>query len=98
MFIRGSMFALLLATGMLTGASPTEPEPLLHAIQRGDINTVKRLLERGATPNARYAARRSALMDAALCHTVNGVRLLLDHGADPNGSNVAGATALMWAI
>jgi len=92
------MFALLLATGMLTGASPTEPEPLLHAIQRGDINTVKRLLERGANPNARDAEGTPALMAAALYNDVNGVRLLLDHGADPNGSNVAGATALMWAI
>ena len=96
MFIRRSMLALLLATGMLTAASATDP--LLRAIQKGDINVMKRLLDRGASPNARDAEGTPALMAATLYNGVDGVKLLLDHGADPNASNVAGATALMWAI
>ena len=96
MFIRGSMLALLLATGILTAASATDP--LLRAIQTGDSTAVKRLLDGGASPNARDAEGTPALMAAALYTGVDAVKLLLDHGADPNGSNVAGATALMWAI
>src|SRR5437762_14157157 len=96
MFIRASMLALLLAMGMLTAASATDP--LLREIQKGDINAVKRLLDRGASSNARDADGTPALMVATLYNDADGVKLLPDHGADPNASNAAGTTALMCAI
>jgi ankyrin repeat protein len=93
MSTRRALLTLLLAAGMLPAA-----EPLFQAIQKADNAAVKRLLEGGASPNAKDADGNPALMMAALFGGVDSVKLLLDRGADPNAANGAGATPLMWAI
>src|SRR5665213_2671318 len=93
MSTRRALLTLLLAGGMLPGA-----EPLFQAIQKADNAAVKRLLDGGASPNAKDADGNPALMLAALWGGPDSVKLLLDRGADPNVANAAGATPLMWAI
>jgi len=47
---------LALAFASALGAAETPPaEPLFQALQRSDAAAIKRLLERGADPNARDA-------------------------------------------
>jgi ankyrin repeat protein len=67
---------------------------LLSACQRCDAGEVRRLLERGADPNARLRGRTTALMLAASCEKdperrglepigdPEAVKLLLENGAD----------------
>jgi len=82
----------------LRGIETPSDSPLFQAIQKADTAAVKRLLDRGLSPNARDAEGTPALMDATLYAGADGVKLLLDRGANPNGANAAGATPLMWAI
>lgn len=88
---------VLLLTAKMLAAAPAE-DALFQAIQKADTTALKRLLDRGASPNERDAGGTPALMAATLYAGADCVKLLLDRGADPNGTNAAGATALMWAI
>lgn len=91
MFRRASVLVFLFALNL-------SAEPLFDAIQKNDSAAVKRLLARGADPNARDAGGTPALMTAVLFADAACVQALLDRGADPNAADRAGATALMWAI
>lgn len=79
---------------------------ILAARKPGNSQTVKLLLERGVTVDAKNAFGTTALMCAAAADDMKSVRLLLDAGADVNARpnmNVdgfifgGGRTALMWA-
>jgi len=92
MSTRQALLAVLMAANVLVA------EPLFQAIQKADRAAVKRLLDGGASPNAKDADGNPALMMAALFGEADSVKLLLDRGADPNVANAVGATPLMWAI
>lgn len=79
---------------------------ILAARKPGNSPTVKQLLERGTSANAKNVFGTTALMCAAAAGDMASVRLLLDAGADINARpnmNVdgfifgGGRTALMWA-
>jgi hypothetical protein len=55
MSIRGSVFALLFAVGLLSAAAAPDVEPLFQAIRKADTAAVKRVLERGMSPDAQDA-------------------------------------------
>ncbi len=92
MFTRQALLACLIAANL------SAAEPLFQEIQKADTAAMKRLLDSGASPNAKDANGTPALMEAALFGGTDSVKLLLDRGADANAANSAGATPLMWAI
>jgi ankyrin repeat protein len=93
---RGSVLVLVFAS-VLVAETPAM-QPLFQAIHKADTASVKRLLDHGASPDARDTDGTPALMAAALYGDADAVKLLLDRGANPNVANNAGATPLMWAI
>jgi ankyrin repeat protein len=60
----------------------------------GDVERVKKLLEKGENPNAKNKTGRTPLHVAAYMGHVEVVRLLLEHGADPNAKDKDGHTPL----
>lgn len=88
----------LLALAALQAAETPSVEPLFDAIRRADTAAVKRLLDRGASAEARDSDGLPALMAATLFAGPDCMKLLLDRGADPNAATSKGATALMWAM
>jgi hypothetical protein len=70
------------------------PLPLDLALQRGDVHEVRRLLESGADPNARWSQSgdrfpiqevlESESFGNGMQDPVEMIALLLRHGADPN--------------
>ncbi len=71
---------------------------LITAASREDPILVKRLLEKGADPNARGEHGATALMRAVESECVPIVRLLLGKGADLHARDEDGSTALQLAI
>lgn len=76
--------------------------PLIAALDRGNLEVVKYLLEHKADANSvREDSGMSALMIASINGSINGypdiVRLLLSKGADPNSRGLGRKTALMLA-
>ena len=82
------------SVGSLVGASARVlPLPLHAAADRGDVDTLKRLLSNAATPvDAPDATGRTALLHAVLAQQAAAVRLLLAAGADPAHADQAGLT------
>ena len=75
---------------------PGGATPLMYAALYGDADDVKRLLDRGADPNARNEVNATALMWAT--DDVQKTRLLLlARGADVNARSDEGRTPLMIA-
>jgi hypothetical protein len=88
---------LLVAAGMSAGSYQQYwlDEPLCTAAGEGDIGTVERLLDEGASPDAWGID----FVDLAIVAAASGghreiVALLIEHGADVNGRNSAGNSAL----
>ncbi len=70
-------------------------DPELHiAAYEGDVERVKKLLEKGADPNARNVVSWTPLHVAASKNHIEIAKLLLEHGADPNIQNKNGDTPL----
>jgi hypothetical protein len=79
------------------GADPdgkASSHPILFAV---DPETVERLLEAGASVDARDAKGGTALMGAVMIGDEAMVELLIRHGADVNATDKAGRTALLYA-
>jgi ankyrin repeat protein len=75
----------------------TAGHPLLVAVDEGDVETVRTLLDRGGNANERGMRGETALMMAAARGHVDVAGLLLKNGTDINGTCSAGMTALMSA-
>jgi ankyrin repeat protein len=75
----------------------TAGHPLLVAVDEGDVETVKTLLDRGGNANERGMRGETALMMAAARGHVDVAGLLLKNEADIKGTCSAGMTALMSA-
>lgn len=89
-----------------------ETTPLIEAIEKNNIDEVRRLIEAGAGVNTTYEFEtaygtsdnpswctevQTALMLAAYKSEKEIVELLVEHGADVNSTNSYGITALMLA-
>ena len=62
--------------------------PLLFAARAGDADSVRLLVEAGASPNERRADGASALIMAAYSGRTQAAIALLDKGADPNDAEI----------
>jgi hypothetical protein len=65
---------------------------MINAIQKNDMDTVVKYLERGVDPN--YANYKPIIWAAAY-NNVEMIKVLLKHGADINATTSSGETALM---
>jgi ankyrin repeat protein len=73
-------------------------EPMGIAACQGNIDEVRRLLDRGASPDScDVDCRHPALVCAARAGHADIVELLLKHGADPDALDSQGASALQRA-
>ncbi|NLL12180.1 MAG: ankyrin repeat domain-containing protein [Fibrobacter sp.] len=70
---------------------------LMRASAKGDLETVKQLLNEGADVNATDMHGRTALIEASWSGSLEVAEFLIKKGADVNASDSAGYTALMRA-
>jgi ankyrin repeat protein len=75
---------------------PSGWTPIMYAAVYGDGEAVRRLLNKGANPNAQNDDGGTALMYAS--EDAEKTRLLLAHGANPNLRSGEGRTALLIAV
>lgn len=68
------------------------------AAARGEVDTLRGLLDRGVSPNARDAFGATPLHAAAVNGSVACIELLFSRGADPNVLNAQGTSPLANAI
>lgn len=68
--------------------------PLMAAARRGDADSMKLFLDKGADVNVKAADGKTALMAAAVSGNAPAVKLLLENGADANVAEHEGLTAL----
>lgn len=74
-------------------------EQLWEAARKGDVATVKALLDKGANVNAKFRYGTTALFKAAERGHTEVVKLLIERGADVNVKDTFyGATAMTWAL
>jgi ankyrin repeat protein len=77
----------------------SEPEAaLLQACEKGDLKTVRELLDKGVNVNASDKDGRRPIIEASYWQHADIVRLLIDKGTDVNAKKVDGTTALDFAI
>jgi uncharacterized protein len=74
------------------------PTRLIRAAHKGDLRTVRLLLNSGSDVNARDADGRVPLMFAVINRHAEVVRELLENGADVNAQAPDGATPLLSAV
>ena len=78
-----------------TAPLPSDAGPaLLDASGKGDIATVRALLDKGANVNYRDPEGRSALTEAAYNGHTDTVKLLLERGGDASAKKMDGASVL----
>lgn len=70
---------------------------LMRASAKGDLETVKKLLNEGVDVNATDMHGRTALIEAAWSGNASIAELLVQKGAEVNAADSAGYTALMRA-
>ncbi len=97
------MISHILAQGVPARTQFSRAVPLNAAVQSGEINAVRVLLDAGADPNQTgststpywcAAASRSPLTYAVIFGEHDMISLLLERGADPRGQN---NEAILWA-
>ncbi len=76
---------------------PPHNTALYEAAERGETNTVRHLLDKGADPDEPNMHGWRAMMIAVAQQHEETAILLLERGADPNITNFLGRTALMFA-
>ncbi|WP_369384849.1 ankyrin repeat domain-containing protein [Methylobacillus glycogenes] len=87
----------LIATPLSALAAQEQVPYLLTVASKGDVVTVKSLLNSGVNPNTRDADGITALMYATRKDKADVVKALLEKGADVNAKDNGGWTALMFA-
>jgi uncharacterized protein len=70
-----------------TGRAAREEMKLISAAERGDARAVRRLLEEGASVDARDEGSRTALIAAAYGNHLSVARSLIEAGADVNAKD-----------
>lgn len=88
---------LSLGSAAIAGTPPLLSEEYQAALRTADPQKLEKLLDAGASPNARDAQGNTPLLHAAAYGDLACLQLLLKRGADVNGANHEGATALMRA-
>ncbi|KAA0163707.1 hypothetical protein FNF27_07908 [Cafeteria roenbergensis] len=90
---------LLDAGAPVNGMWPTEDgkTPLLRASEHGHVDTMRLLLDRGASVDAADRDGKTPLLHAYHCSDVDTMRLLLDHGASVDDADDDKKTALLHA-
>ncbi|MFB3884843.1 MAG: ankyrin repeat domain-containing protein [Thermodesulfobacteriota bacterium] len=79
-------------------ASTTAADELCEALNNGDVDTVQRMIEKGANINTRCDSKgQTLIMIAAFNANPSIVKMLMDKGADINAADRNGKTALMHA-
>ena len=92
------LLVLLIGLGLQVNAWAEQEIPYLLTVSaKGDLTTVKAMLNSGTDPNTRDLDGVTALMYAARKDNVEIVKALLAKGADPNAKDNGGWTALMFA-
>ncbi len=92
------MAAALFPSVAFPQAPETEAEQLSLAVRRGDVITVKALLDKGLDVNTKFRYDVTALFYACDRGYVEVVKLLLDHGAEVNlRDKFYNSTPLDWA-
>ncbi len=73
-------------------------DELVEAVDKGDVATVKAILNKGANPDAKRKKDASSVAFQALCWTDPAMlEILLSHGANPEMTDEDGDTLLMGA-
>ncbi len=88
---------ITLVTGMSVIACADNNMDLMEAIYRGNLESVKSLLDKGADVNAKMDGGVTPLMVASVNGNLDVVNLLLDRGADINAKTDKGNSALDFA-
>ena len=70
---------------------------LLTASSKGDIESVKAIIDSGGNPNTEDGNKVTALMYASRKNQVEVARYLISKGAEVNKQEIDGWTALMYA-
>lgn len=100
-FMAAFVLALLTASAGTVRAQGLgeKAEALWEAARKGDVATVKKLLDEGLDVNTKLRYGSTALFSACDRGHVEVVKLLLDRGADVNVRDTFyGATPLTWAV
>ncbi|HEY4492645.1 MAG TPA: ankyrin repeat domain-containing protein [Acidobacteriota bacterium] len=80
------------------GVKGIKEEKLIQAVDRGDLESARKLIEQGADPNAKADDGASAWSQANLWGNLKIINLFLQSGADVNAKWDRGITALMVAV
>ena len=88
---------IVLALSIALGGCARKKHALLAAVQDGDTNAVKLLLDAGGDVNLKDETGRTLLMYATLKNHKEVVQVLVDKGANVNARNNSGQTALSHA-
>lgn len=94
-----SNFALWFGCALLaiTGCHFVRSDNLNQAIARGDPDSVRKAIARGADVNGRGMHAMTPLMTASKAGRLDICELLVARGADVSGHNESGSV-LMWAV
>lgn len=90
-------FVLLAALVLLGSEVAADSNALFRAVEDGDKETVRTLIDNGVDVNERNRFGSFALNSAAVKNNLELLRLLLDSGADVNLQSWSGDTALICA-
>ncbi|MEW6350719.1 MAG: ankyrin repeat domain-containing protein [Thermodesulfobacteriota bacterium] len=96
LMVLGLFLVLISGNGVASAASLLD-EQVLAAANRGDLAQVRRLLDKGADPNAKDAIGNMVLGEAAFSGNLDLVKFLIDQGSDVKAKRPDGQTVLMCA-
>ena len=95
--LKFTVFIVTLFLALTIGDAWASAQALRRAALEGQIEKVRASLDQGASPDARDADGRTALMMAAFNGHTKSAQLLMDRGAKVNVHDGVGRTALMYA-